>query len=189
MRRRPFIFVLQPEQLESRMALCASIPLEYGQEIMAPVEQTDSENVLVSSSLLQHTSGTFASSSNHPSVQFFNINTTGAKGSSTDSEIDAVVSGYEADVQSVWYTDQSTFVYASGVPSYDVGPWPDGNPAIATDRNWLFTIPHHPQVNTGTKTTVLKRSSNTRTLHQINLKFMRSTQAMQSSTRKHFGIV
>lgn len=145
------------ELLETRRVLCASLHLpETGSSYVAPA--TDHTNTLDSGALALSTgSGSGAATVaatgvSHPSVTSFVVNTTGAMGASSDADINAVVSGYEADVQAVWYTADATYVYASGVPSYEVGPWPDGNPAIATDRNWLFQIPQTPQPETGAKT-------------------------------------
>jgi autotransporter-associated beta strand protein len=151
-----------PEGLECRRLLCASLHLpESGSAYVA----TASDHQDVASSGVMSMSGGEGSSASvasttgvtgvsHPSVTSFVVNTTGAMGASSDADINAVVSGYEADVQAVWYTADATYVYASGVPSYEVGPWPDGNPAVATDRDWLFQIPQTPQPETGTKTAV-----------------------------------
>ena len=147
------------ELLETRRVLCASLHLpETGSSYVAPA--TDHSNTLDSGTLALSTGGgsgaatVAATGVSHPSVTSFVVNTTGAMGASSDADINAVVSGYDADVQAVWYTADATYVYASGVPSYEVGPWPDGNPAIATDRDWLFQIPQTPQPETGTKTAV-----------------------------------
>jgi hypothetical protein len=73
------------------------------------------------------------------------INTTGATGHSTNATINALVSQITADVRQVWYTGSNVYVKSSGVPSYDVGPFPDGNPSYPSDRNWLFRINRNPQ--------------------------------------------
>jgi YHYH protein len=83
------------------------------------------------------------------------INTTGAKGHSTDPTINSLVSQITADVRQVWYTSGDVYVKASGVPSYNVGPFLDGNPAYPSDRNWLFEInrnPHPAAAGTNTAT-------------------------------------
>ena len=145
-----------PETLENRRALCSTLPIYLNAEDSASSDVQHEE--LQAYSLLagvQSSSGVSAAdSAAHPSVQSFVINTSNERGSSTDSDIHHVVSGYEADVQSVLYTEQATYVLASGVPSYPVGPWPDGNPAVATDRSWVFSITHNPQEQTGIKTAV-----------------------------------
>ena len=88
-----------------------------------------------------------------PAVTSWQINRNDAKGSSTDASIHAVVNSYDADVQRIRHNDTDVYVNSTGIPSYDVGPWSDENPAVATDRNWLFRIPKSPQEEVDTKTT------------------------------------
>lgn len=155
-RRKKLPLSSGPETLEARRALCATLPISLNADDSSSLD-VQHEELQVYSLLadVQSSSGvSTADSAGHPSVQSFVINTSDERGSSTDSDIHDVVSGYEADVQSVLYTEQATYVHASGVPSYPVGPWPDGNPAVATDRSWVFSITHNPQEQTGTKTTV-----------------------------------
>jgi hypothetical protein len=80
------------------------------------------------------------------------INTTNAKGRSTDATINALVSQITADVRDVWGTSSYVYVKSSGVPSYNVGPFSDGNPAYPSDRNWQLEFPRSPQPATGTHT-------------------------------------
>jgi len=87
-----------------------------------------------------------------PTVSSWRLNDTGATGTSTDSAIDAVVRAIPADVQRVRHNATDAYINATGVPSYSIGPWGDGNPAVATDRNWLFRFPKSPVEETGTKT-------------------------------------
>lgn len=93
-----------------------------------------------------------ASAVTDPAVTSYIINTTGYTGASTDASINAVVSTIPADVQRLRYNATDVFVNSTGVPAYTIGPWLDGNPAVATDRNWLFRIPRSPQDQVGTKT-------------------------------------
>jgi len=58
-----------------------------------------------------------------PTIINWLINTTGATGASPDPGIHALVSEIPADVSSVFYTDNSVYVQATGVPSYDSGPF------------------------------------------------------------------
>lgn len=88
-----------------------------------------------------------------PTVTSFNLNLTGIMGSSNDQCINDIVSVYEANVQRVRHNDDDVYVNATGIPSYPVGPFPGGNPSMATDRNWIFRIPKSPTEETGTKTT------------------------------------
>ena len=147
----------RPEQLESRALLCATIQVVMGSDSHSvPTHEADSPPALVAADgdVIAADSGDdfVIAAVPHPSLTSFRVNETGATGSSTDADIDAVVSALSADVQSVWSDAQATYVVATGVPSYDVGPWPDGNPAVATDRDWLFQITHDPRPNTGTAT-------------------------------------
>ena len=59
----------------------------------------------------------------------------------------------ECNVQSVYYnnTTQRSYVSASSVPGYAIGPWP-GNPNSPTDQNMTGSFPLTPAENTGTKT-------------------------------------
>ena len=60
--------------------------------------------------------------------------------------------GAQADVQSVDFDDDSVFISASGIPSYDIGPW-NANPNQASDQAKIFKIPRAPQPATGAHTT------------------------------------
>src|SRR5204862_7117216 len=80
------------------------------------------------------------------------INTTGVKGHSTDATINSYVNQITADVREVWDTTDYVYVKSSGVPSYDVGPFTDGNPAYPSDRNWQLRFARAPQAATGTHT-------------------------------------
>jgi hypothetical protein len=57
--------------------------------------------------------------------------------------------GAPADVQSVHFDNDSAYVSASGIPSYDIGPW-GPNPNQASDQAAVFKIPRAPQPATGT---------------------------------------
>ncbi len=89
---------------------------------------------LVATSLNAQSTGT-------PAVDSWLLNTTGAKGSSDDSNIDAIVSQFAADVQRIRHNDDDVYINATGIPSYPIGPWPDTNPAVSTDRDHLIRIP------------------------------------------------
>ncbi|MGB1032595.1 MAG: YHYH protein, partial [Flavobacteriales bacterium] len=60
---------------------------------------------------------------------------------------------YPANVQMVQYSDDNAYVNCSGIPAYIVGPYPDGNPALATDNEWLFRIPINPTPASNATTT------------------------------------
>ncbi|HVT27518.1 MAG TPA: YHYH protein [Lacipirellulaceae bacterium] len=80
------------------------------------------------------------------------LNTTSATGHSTDATINSYVSQIPADVHEVWGSTDYVYVKSSGVPSYDVGPFPDGNPSYPSDRNWQLRFTRSPQAATGAHT-------------------------------------
>jgi len=84
-----------------------------------------------------------------PVLQSLLVNAGGAHGNSSSQSVNAVVSLIDADVEGVWIAGDSVYVRAAGVPSYSIGPWTDGNPAVASDRNWLFRVAGSPRENTG----------------------------------------
>ena len=57
-----------------------------------------------------------------------------------------------ANVQQVDYSANWAYVHTHGIPAYITGPFLDGNPSLATDRNAIFKIPRNPVQNTGTPT-------------------------------------
>ena len=59
-----------------------------------------------------------------------------------------------ANVQHVYYSTDNVYIRCSGIPAYPTGPFEDGNPALATHRNYLFRIPRNPEPNSGTLTAV-----------------------------------
>lgn len=58
------------------------------------------------------------------------------------------------NVRWVQYSANYCYIKSSGIPSYPVGPYQDGNPSLATGRNWIFKIPLNPVQNTATLTNV-----------------------------------
>lgn len=83
-----------------------------------------------------------------PVVVNWSINTEGATGTSIDSEIDGFVSLILADVETVHYTNRFAFVDTSGVPSYNVGPFSDNNPAYPSDLDKVYRIFRNPVEDT-----------------------------------------
>ncbi len=59
-----------------------------------------------------------------------------------------------ANVQGVRYSANNTYINSSGIPSYIIGPYQDGNPSQGSNRNYLFKIPLNPVQNNGTLTNV-----------------------------------
>src|SRR5947207_9175643 len=94
---------------------------------------------------------TAASSSLVP-VSVWLLNTDGHKGQSPNAAINAVVSQVLSDVGQVSFTDTDVYLRTEGIPTYLVGPFPDGNPSIPTARNHTFRITRNPQPAAGTHT-------------------------------------
>ena len=63
-----------------------------------------------------------------------------------------VSNGHDANVSLVQYSNDNVYINCSGIPSYPIGPYQDGNPSQAGDKEYLFRIPRNPQAETGTKT-------------------------------------
>lgn len=84
------------------------------------------------------------SSTSDPQISSWRQNLTGAVGTSTNSAMNAYVSQIPADVQQVAYTSNYVYVRASGIPTHNVGPFNDGNPAYPSNRNRVFRIPLVP---------------------------------------------
>ncbi|MEN9339896.1 MAG: hypothetical protein RIQ62_1208 [Bacteroidota bacterium] len=64
--------------------------------------------------------------------------------------VDAVL----ANVQTVQYSNNWTYISTHGIPSYITGPFLDGNPSLASDQNAIFKVSRLPVQNTGTPTPV-----------------------------------
>ncbi|MBK5284416.1 MAG: YHYH protein [Bacteroidia bacterium] len=78
-----------------------------------------------------------------PEVTSWIINTTAATG----------YAGIPSNVQQVQYSTANVYVSCTGIPSYNIGPWP-GNPNVASNQNYVFKITRNPQQNMGTPTAV-----------------------------------
>jgi len=90
------------------------------------------------------------SSSTHPAVTNWLINTTGITGRHyIQGNTTPIVDTAQANVQRVQYSNDYSYIECSGIPAYIIGPYLDGNPAIATNNQWLFRIPLNPVENTG----------------------------------------
>jgi hypothetical protein len=57
-----------------------------------------------------------------------------------------------ANVKTVLYSANWSYIRANGLPAYVTGPFLDGNPSIATTQNAIFKMPLNPVQNTGTLT-------------------------------------
>jgi len=82
-----------------------------------------------------------------PRITYWVFNLDGHHGHSTNAAINAAVSMIFADVYPAQtrYTSANVYLLATGIPTYDVGPFPDGNPNIPSNQNRLFRIPRSPQ--------------------------------------------
>ncbi len=91
--------------------------------------------------------------STNPAVTSWMINTTGLTGSHyVAGNSTPINDSYDANVQSVEYSTSNAYIMASGIPSYVIGPYQDGNPAQASDNSNIYKIPLSPSENTGTLT-------------------------------------
>ena len=57
-----------------------------------------------------------------------------------------------ANVQTVQYSTNFSYISTKGIPAYPTGPFLDGNPSLATSQNAIFKFPLNPVQNTGTAT-------------------------------------
>lgn len=88
----------------------------------------------------------------HPSVSCWKLNN-GEKGSYYTIGANTPVSNnISANVQQVRFSTNNTYVNSTGIPDYPIGPYSDGNPSDAGDRNYLWKITHNPSEETGIKT-------------------------------------
>jgi hypothetical protein len=84
-------------------------------------------------------------------VTSWSLNTTNTHAYSTNSTIESDVGSYLANVQVVAYTSTDTYIKTTGLPSYNLGPFPT-DPNAPTNQNLTYEITRTPTVNTGTKT-------------------------------------
>ena len=87
-----------------------------------------------------------AQQSDHPAIENWRRNLSGATGQSGFSNLHAAVSQIEADVQSTFYDNTYAYVEATGIPSHLLGPFTgDGNPGIPGDKGHIWRINLDPQ--------------------------------------------
>ncbi len=94
-----------------------------------------------------------SSAQTNPAITSWLQNTTGITGrhyvtGNSTPIVDAVL----ANVQSVKYDANWSYISATGIPAYITGPFLDGNPSLATAQNKIFKISLNPTQNTGTLT-------------------------------------
>lgn len=91
----------------------------------------------------------------HPAITSWLINTTDIRGRHyIKGNATPIQDTFPANVQSVQYSAAYSYIKCSGIPAYVIGPYQDGNPALAAGRGYTFKIPLTPQVKTGAKTAV-----------------------------------
>lgn len=89
----------------------------------------------------------------NPAITNWILNTSGTTGSHYLAGSSTPVSDTaQVNVQRVRYSTDYSYINCSGFPAYVVGPYLDGNPALATNNNWLFKIPLDTMENTGALT-------------------------------------
>lgn len=86
-----------------------------------------------------------------PSVQSWKQNATASHGSSSDAFINNILSTILADVQKVRTTPTNSYINATGIPAYPIGPWPS-NPNTPSNQNILARFPRTPTAQSGTHT-------------------------------------
>ena len=91
----------------------------------------------------------------HPAIVSWLINTTNVTGRHyLEGNPTPIADTAKANCQLVQYSADYTYVRCNGIPGYVIGPYRDGNPAIAVGRNYLFKLPLKPTVQTAAKTVV-----------------------------------
>jgi hypothetical protein len=91
----------------------------------------------------------------NPAITHWMLNTSDVLGSHYIAGSSSVIPDtMHANVLSVQYSNDYAYIRCAGIPSYAIGPYQDGNPSQATNRNYLFQIPLSPQMQTGTPTSV-----------------------------------
>lgn len=95
-----------------------------------------------------------AEAQTNPAITSWIQNTTGITGRHyiSGSSTPIVDASYPANVQSVVYGSTFVYVSCSGIPSYVIGPYLDGNPNQGGNNNNKYKFPLNPVQNTGTPT-------------------------------------
>ncbi|MFM9027146.1 MAG: YHYH protein [Bacteroidota bacterium] len=89
----------------------------------------------------------------NPMINGWLMNTNGVRGSHyVSGNSTAIQDPDSANVKTVYYSANWSYMRTNGVPSYTTGPFLDGNPSIATSQNAIFKLPLNPVQNTGTPT-------------------------------------
>lgn len=98
-------------------------------------------------------SALLSNSQTNPAIISWLQNTTGITGRHyVNGNSIPIVDNVAANVQTVQYSANWSYVTTQGIPSYITGPFLDGNPSIATAQNAIFKMPLNPAQNTGVPT-------------------------------------
>ncbi|MEO8085660.1 MAG: YHYH protein [Bacteroidota bacterium] len=109
------------------------------------------KNILLTLGIISSTAISFAQT--NPIIISWLQNTTGITGSHyAAGNSNPIVGTDSANVKTVLYSANWSYVRANCLPSYVTGPFLDGNPSIATSQNAIFKMPLNPVQNTGVLT-------------------------------------
>ena len=95
-----------------------------------------------------------AGSQTNPAITSWVINTSGLVGYNCAGCSPPVAGNIPADVQSVYYDATYAYISTKGIPSYDIGPWPN-NPNTPSNQNKIYRIKLSPTNNATHTTTPL----------------------------------
>lgn len=62
--------------------------------------------------------------------------------------------GYQANIESIYYTSTNVFITANSIPSYSIGPW-TGNPNVPKAQGFTFKFPLSPSPATAKMATMM----------------------------------
>ncbi|WP_333600897.1 YHYH protein [Flavobacterium sp.] len=90
----------------------------------------------------------------NPAITSWLRNTTGITGRHyVSGNSTPITDAVAANVQTVQYSTNWSYITTNGIPAYITGPFLDGNPSLATTQNGaIFKFPLNPTQNTGTAT-------------------------------------
>ncbi len=89
----------------------------------------------------------------NPAIKSWIFNTTGLKGRHyVNGNSTPIQDNVLANVESVQYSADWSYIKANGIPAYITGPFLDGNPSLATAQTGYFKVPLNPVKNNGTPT-------------------------------------
>ncbi len=109
------------------------------------------KQVILAACCIFYTSALF--SQTNPAIFTWLRNTTGIQGRHyVAGNSTPINDAYPANVQSVKYTPNWVYVSCSGIPSYIIGPYQDGNPSQGINNNNIYKIPLNPVKNNGNPT-------------------------------------